>query len=123
MPTQVELSEDGRYVLVTQDGPILVSEIKAARADSRPLYMKDCDRALVDCRLATISHLTFLDIDNLGISFKQDVPNCIRMAIVRASKVDFDRFTHLANTHYLSGIEVELFETMETAKTWLLEDD
>jgi hypothetical protein len=120
MPTQIELSEDGRYILVTQHGPVVVTQIKAARVDSLPLYQNECDRALVDFRLADMSNLKLIEIDDMGISVKQEVPKCARIAIVRVLGADDSRYVHLANAHKIDEIETELFDDMETAKTWLL---
>lgn len=121
MTTQVKLSEDGRYILVTQDGPVSISHIKTARADSLPLY-NSCDRALVDFRRADISNLTLVELDNLGTGFRQDVPKCMRMAIVTAAEFDRRRYSHLANVHTLYGVRTEIFEDMEAAKAWLLDE-
>lgn len=112
------LSKEG-YVLVTQVGPVTIAHIKSARADSLPLY-DNGDRALVDFRLADLSGLSVLDLDNLGIEFRQDVPKCKRMAIVRIPKVDDSDYTHLANTHSICGVNTQLFEHMDAARTWLL---
>ncbi|MEH6628175.1 MAG: hypothetical protein V7739_17160 [Motiliproteus sp.] len=121
MPTTVELSDDGDYVLVTQQGPVEIAQIKAARSDSLPLYFGSCDRALVDFQLADIGHLRLIDLDDLGISFKRDVPKCKRIAIVIPPKTDESRYAHLANAHTICGVETALFGDMEEARAWLLE--
>lgn len=121
MPTHVELSKDGGYVLVTQQGPVEIAEIKAARSASLPLYFDTIDCALVDFRQATIEHLKIIDLDNLGISFKRDVPQCRRMAIVIPPQASERHYDHLANAHIICGVETVLFQSMEAARDWLLE--
>ena len=122
MTMTVELSDDGRYVRVTQQGAVEIAQIKAARSDSLPLYFGSCDRALVDFRLAEIGHLGLIDLDNLGISFKRDVPKCKRMAIVIPANTDQwqGRYTHLANAHIICGVKTALFCDMDEATAWLL---
>lgn len=121
MPTQVELSKDGRYVLVTQQGPVEIAEIKAARSESLPLYFDTIDCALVDFRQASIEHLRIIDLDDLGISFKRDVPKCRRMAIVTPPNASEGHYVHLANAHIICGVETVLFKCMDEARNWLLE--
>lgn len=120
MTTQVQLSEDGRYVIVTKSGPVSIADIKAARAESLPLY-QSCDRTLVDWRLADISGLAFLELDDLGTDFKKAVPKCIKVAFVRAPGAADRAYSHLANIYSICGIETEIFETMTAARDWLLE--
>lgn len=121
MAAQVALSEDGRYVLVTQTGPVISAHIKDSRAEALPLFI-DCDRALVDFRLADLSHLNVLELDDLGAEFRQDVPRCIRMALVRAPGIGTRAYTHLVNVHCIYGIQTQLFEDMDVAKAWLLSE-
>jgi len=121
MATNVELSEDGYYVLVTQHGPVIISQIKTARADSLALY-DNCDRALVDFRQAEISHLKLIELDNLGIEFKKDVPKCMKIALVKPPDQDDMRYNHLVNMYKIHGVKSELFECFDTAKQWLFKD-
>lgn len=121
MATQIELSEDGRYVLVTQTGPLSPADIKQARIDSLSLYA-NCDRALVDYRLADLKGIRLLDLDTLSLEFKRDVPKCLRMAIVRPRGVDEKSYAHLANVCTINDVKTLLFEDMERARIWLIDD-
>ncbi|MFT5720871.1 MAG: hypothetical protein ACI9W6_001171 [Motiliproteus sp.] len=120
MSIDVELSEDGRYVLVTQQGLVSMAKINATRIKSRPFY-KYCDRTLIDFRQADISPLNFMEIDDLGASFKKALPCCIKAAFVRTPGPEDRIYAHLANTYSISGVDTELFETLAAAREWLLE--
>ncbi|MFT6915254.1 MAG: hypothetical protein ACJAWL_001557 [Motiliproteus sp.] len=121
MKTKVELSVDGRYVLVTQQGQSTIAQMEATRIKSLPLY-NHCDRMLVDCRQSDISHLAFIELDSLAASFKKAVPPCIKAAFVKTPGADDRMYAHLANTYSIFGVESEIFETLATARDWLLDD-
>ncbi|MEH6823630.1 MAG: hypothetical protein V7629_06965 [Motiliproteus sp.] len=117
--TQIKVSEDGRYVIVTQSGPLSPADIKHARAESLPLY-SHCDRALVDYRLVDLSDLRLVDLSTLAAEFKQDVPKCLRLAVVKTAGTDDSNFTYLMNECCVNGVKTCVFDEMEAAKNWLL---
>lgn len=119
--TKVDLSDDGRYIHVTQSGKLDSADIKQARADSLPLYEK-CDRVLVDYRSVDLSGLSFIDLDNLAADLKRDVPKCRRMALVRKKESHEKIYAHLVNVCCLKGIDTRLFEELAPAKDWLFEE-
>jgi hypothetical protein len=121
MPMSVELSDCGHYVQTVLQGPIDIALIKAARTESLPLFFGTCDRALVDFRLAETGHISFIDVDDLCISFKEDVPRCNRMVMVISPDADKRRYAYLANAHCIAGVETDFFENMGDARAWLLE--
>ncbi|MFT6915253.1 MAG: hypothetical protein ACJAWL_001556 [Motiliproteus sp.] len=120
MSSEVRLSEDGRYVYVTHQGRVSIVDIKAAKTEARPLF-NHCDRMLVDYRQAKLSHIKIIEIDNLGLSFKNSVPLCEKVAFVRAPAADDRVYSHLINICCVCGVETELFETLPAARNWLLE--
>ncbi|MFT5720872.1 MAG: hypothetical protein ACI9W6_001172 [Motiliproteus sp.] len=118
--TEVTVSDDRRYVLMTVTGAVSSAEIKVALDESRPLYNYS-DRLLVDCRQADISPLGFIELDDLGASFNKAVPGCKKMAFVIAQGADNRAYAHLANIHCIYGVEAEIFDTMAATQDWLLE--
>ncbi|WP_421869955.1 hypothetical protein [Motiliproteus sp.] len=121
MPTLIQLSDCHRYLTVYQSGPLSVAEIKQARIDSAGFY-SDCDRVLVDYRKADLSPLTLLELDNLAMEFKQDLPHCRQMAIVRTLGSDDSYYAHLANVCTIGDVETRVFESSGQALDWLLMD-
>ncbi|RDE19590.1 hypothetical protein DV711_11940 [Motiliproteus coralliicola] len=121
MPTLIQLSDCQRYLTVYQSGPLSVAEIKQARLDSAGFY-NNCDRALVDYREADLSPLNLLELDNLAMEFKQDLPSCRRMAIVRTIGSDDNYYEHLTNVCTIGGVDTRVFESPSQALDWLLRD-
>ncbi|WP_426416928.1 hypothetical protein [Aestuariirhabdus sp. LZHN29] len=118
MPTHLKLSNDQSYVLVVQTGPLRAEEIYQARAESLPLYQQ-CEKALVDYRLADISSIPFLEIDTLAAEFRNDVPKCKRMAIVRTQGKDEAHYIHLQKVCVIRGVDTQIFDTLTDAQNWL----
>ncbi|MFT5721236.1 MAG: hypothetical protein ACI9W6_001549 [Motiliproteus sp.] len=63
----------------------------------------------MDFQLVDVNGLRLLDIDNLGISFKREVPKCLRVAIVRVPGIGDLRYAHLTNLYNIDGVETALF--------------
>lgn len=121
MATEVNLSADSRYVLVTHTGALLTADMVHARSKSLPLY-DGCDRTLVDFRSANLSRISVLELDDLGRSFRQEVPGCRRMAIVSGLKTGTFFYTHLVNLLKINGVAAEMFIDISVAKAWLLNE-
>lgn len=119
MATKILLSENKNYIQVIQTGALNPEEIKQARFESKPLF-KECDSVLVDYREADLSGMSLITLDTLSMELKQDVPKCVRMAILRTAGRDEKRYNHLVNVCNINGIETQLFEKVEPAVNWLI---
>ncbi len=118
MNTEVQLSDDGLYIVVTQSGTLTVDQIKRARVISLPLYAH-CDRVLVDYHSADLSELSLYELDTLSGELKGDVPDIKRMAVVKPADGGCS-FTRLMNICCIEGVPTCVFDNVDAARAWLL---
>ncbi len=108
-----------KYLQITRSNEINLEDIKASRGRIASLLdTQDVERLLTDYREVSFDSIRAVDIYVQLKGFKDDFPQCRRVALVHRS-APLNLLQHYKNASSYYGMELTVHTELEAAKSWL----